>query len=301
VRTPSGPTIVLPGRRRVVGAPHEILAVARHWLGREVGVHYRPEVPMFKESIARGVHAAYLPDAEPVLVLYDATLLGTGENGFVVTPERLCWKNLLDHPRQIAWGEIDPGSLIPRIGSVDMAGGSISITGGLASPVAGFLAEMASRCRREPGGPYRHAADAGEAAEDETSAVANLTALARRHLGEGDDLYYYPAIPTTKLREARETHAAHLAADEVVAVLYDDTVFGGAEEGFLITPLRLCWKNLPSLPASLSWDAIDPDRVFGGAGVVHVMGRPVHLTAQSEIAAQVATLVVALAREARRG
>ena len=106
---------------------------------------------------------------------------------------------------------------------------------------------MAGWRRHDPGGPYRRGADApADTAEGHAAAVARLTARVRPYLGEVEDLFYHPAIPASKLQRARGMHAAHLPRREAVAVLYDDTLFGSAEEGFVLTPHFFCWKNLSS-------------------------------------------------------
>jgi hypothetical protein len=284
-----------PGGRPRAGAPQEIVGLARGWLGQRSDVSYAPQIPSLKEMAARAAHDAYLPEGEPVLVLYDGTLLGSADNGFLVTPERLCWKNFFEHPRQIAWSEIEPASIVPDVGRVAISGGSIVVSGDLVSHAARFLAEMASRARRERGGPYRRAVDA----DGEPAAVARLAMLARRLLGEVEDLHYHPAIPPQKLRRARAAHAARLPAREAVAVLYDDTLFGGAEEGFLLTANRLCYKNLSTGPASVAWVDLDPEGVSQRRNVVYVPGGALLFTAQGELAVPVAALLARLGREAR--
>jgi hypothetical protein len=291
-----GDLLVPPDPRRVLH--QEIVEAARARMGRERDVFYAPGIPPFKLAAARAAHEAYLPEHERVLVLYDGTLLGSADNGFVVTAERLCWKNLFEHPRQIAWSEVDPASIVPDVGRVAIAGGSIVTSGDLAPHAARFLVEMASRARRDAGGPYRRAEDA---AEDERAAVARLAAICRRQLGEVEDLHYHPAIPPKKLLRARAAHSAWLPADEGVAVLYDDTLFGGAEEGFLLTAHRLCYKNLSSSPASVAWVDLDPSRISLERSTVFVPGGALLFTAQGELAAPVAALLGRLAAEARRG
>ncbi len=295
--SPSRLSLAAPTSRHRAGAAHEIVSLARGWLAGNAGVFYAPHVPALQEAGARGPHGAYLADSEPVLVLHDATLLGTGENGFFVTPERLCWKNLLEHPRQIAWSEIDPAGIVAQLGSVDIAGGSIAVSGELVSSAARFLTEMASRSRPEPGGPYRRGAYAGESDEGEAHAVARLTTLARSGLGEREHVHYQPAIPPRKLRKARAVHAAHLPLVEEVAVLYDDTLFGGADEGFLVTPHRFCWKNLCGRALSLRWEEILPESVFPNSNIVHLMGGAIHFTARSDLAEPVTELLMTVARE----
>lgn len=284
------------GLRRA-GAPEDIVGLARTWMGQVYGVFYAPHVPWTKEAAARAAHEAYLTEGEPILVLHDATLLGSGDNGFLVTPERLCWKNFFEHPRQIAWGDIDPATVLPDIGRVAIAGGSIAVRGDLEHRAARFLSEMARRAGKEAGGPYRRAADTGAGGEE--GAAVKLATLVRRQLGEVEDLHYHPAIPAQKLRRARATHAARLPPGEAVAVLYDDTLFGGAEEGFLLTAHRLCYKNLSTGPASVAWVDLDPDRITHRRNVVYVPGGSLLFTAQGELAAPVAALLARLGREAQ--
>ena len=174
--------------------------------------------------------------------------------------------------------------------------------GDLIPATARFLVDLAARYGPTEGGPYRSPADASpETPEGASLAASRLTSLARRHLGEVEDLFYHPSIPPPKLRRATATHAAQLAPGEAVAVLYDDTVFGSAEEGFLITSKRLCWKNLTGGPESAEWRAIEPESISSGGNLVYVMGGAIQLTTRNALTAPVARLLTALAVEARGG
>jgi hypothetical protein len=270
-------------------------------MGLGGAVHYAPAIPPDKERGARAAHAAHLPESEPILVLYDATILGAADNGFVVTAARLCWKTLFDHPRQIAWSDLDPASVRAREDAVTVAGGTITVYGDLPPNAAAFFVEMAAQARAPDAGPYRRTAESGAGApEGAPFDVPRLVALARQHLGEVEDVFYHPAIPPAKLRKARAVHALSLDADEVVAVLYDDTLFGSAEEGFLLTPTRLAMKSVTTLPESLPWREIDPTTIAPSGIVVHVMKGILMLTSRRELVVPVATLLTTLAREARR-
>jgi hypothetical protein len=280
-------------------ARDEIVSLARQRMGMGSAVFYAPSIPPAKEAAARAAHALHLPESEPVLVLYDGTLFGGAENGFVVTPERLCWKNLLAHPRQIEWSELEAAAIVPGSGRIVVAGGVIDAMNELVPGIALFLVEMARRRGNPDAGPYRSGAEAS--AEGALVAVPHLTALGRKHLGEVEDIYYHPAIPASKLKKARATHAAHLSAAEVVAVLYDDTVFGSAEEGMLLTPRRLCWKNLTSEPSHAEWHQIEPDSISASGNLVYVAGRALQLTSRTELCVPMAELLVALVAEVRGG
>jgi hypothetical protein len=268
----------------------EIVRLCAETIGENVAVHARPSIPPEKEKNARAAHRRHLPESEPILVLCDSTLLGSGDDGFLLTTERLCWKNLWAHPRQIPWGEVDPARVEPDGGAVAIAGGRISLWPELASAAALLIRRVAARPSAAETGPYRGATEA-------SSDVARLVALARRTLGEVHDVYFDPSIPPKKLGSARAVHAGHLPADETVAILYDDTAFGGAREGFVITARRLCWKNGAGEPRQAEWEAIDPAAIAPGKNYVRVGGAEIDLTARDELAGPVAALLTAIARE----
>ena len=59
-----------------------------------------------------------------------------------------------------------------------------------------------------------------------------------------EKLFLFEQAPDDKLNNARESYASLMKDDEVFVLLYDDTVFGSANEGFLLTSSRLFQKNI---------------------------------------------------------
>src|SRR4051812_44741867 len=96
----------------------------------------------------------------------------------------------------------------------------------------------------------------------------DILTLARRHLGMGSSMFYEPSIPPEKAANARRAHAMHLPEEETILALYDGTMFGGAQDGFLITPQRLCWKNFWEHPRQLPWDELDASTVSPQPGKI---------------------------------
>lgn len=82
--------------------------------------------------------------------------------------------------------------------------------------------------------------------------------LARRRLGARDSLYFDGNIPAGKLEAAYATHGAGIGR---VLAQYDDTLFGGADDGFVLTAAALHWKNLAEEPRALRWVDLDPASV----------------------------------------
>jgi hypothetical protein len=275
--------------------------IAREQAATCASLYVAPLIPADKEERARRVHALHLPPSEPVLALYDATLFGSAENGFLLTPERICWKNVLEHPRQVAWAELDGARVAAREDRVEIAGGFVRVADA-AAPVAARVvvafAAFAAAHRGAAGSPYRRL---GDAAPD---GVGRLVRLARTHVGEIASMHYDPAIPAAKLRNARVVHAASLGVEERVAVLYDDTLFETGQEGFLLTPRTLCWKNLVGPPESRPWPTLRREDVqLGGASgtVLHVSGVALSISIGAELVARVAALLWSVIGEAAHG
>lgn len=57
-----------------------------------------------------------------------------------------------------------------------------------------------------------------------------------------DDLYFYEDIPDKKLVNAIKSYSPDINEESNLLCLYDDTVFGSADEGFLITEDSISWK-----------------------------------------------------------
>jgi hypothetical protein len=280
--------------------PDGIMALARRHIGMGTNMFFAPSIPPDKLDSVRRAHALHLPPEEPILVIYDGTLFGSAEDGFVVTTRRLCWKNLWEHPRQIEWDALDPSAVKHGDSKVLIAGGDVSIiSGDRVTGAAAFFIAMAARGAADQG-PYRAPELAG-LLEGSALLPDRVVALARAQVGEVGDVFYHPSIPPVKERHARAVHRVHLPADEPVAMLYDDTVFGSAEEGFLLTSHRLCWKNLTDHPMQLTWSAIDPEGVTVKDGELSVMGGTLQLTSHRELVESVAELLRRAAEEARSG
>jgi hypothetical protein len=89
-----------------------------------------------------------------------------------------------------------------------------------------------------------------------------VLALIRQHFAGIDAMYLCPAIPGKKELAARSVHARHLPSDERVLALFDDTVFGSGDDGFLVTARRLCWKNVAGRAQMIEWQHVAPDRMY---------------------------------------
>lgn len=251
-----------------------IAQLARRHLGTRPGLYTGGEIPARKVARARQTHGVHLGRDEPIAVLYDATVFGGADEGFVVTPQRICWRNFLEHPRQLGWADFD-GAHSMRVadGKLSLCGNEILLAGLSAVLVAGFVEAAAAVLGPARATPYRDLHQDAGVGSQSTLAARQLVALARRHLGHDDGLHFAPSIPKLKERTARAVYGAHLRDDEAVLVLLDTTLLGGAAEGLVLGEQRMFWKNFLEPPEHRAFAELDPASLGAREDVLRVDGK----------------------------
>lgn len=220
--------------------------VAReHFTADDTDILHMP-LPPKKERGAREAHRQHLPPDEPVVAMYDATLFGGADDGFLVTPRRLCWKNLLSNPQMIAWRAIDLRALQIETNGLRLMSDRIDCTteGRAARLYAVTLALAEEAQRRAP------------VALPSTLHGEGIESLVREHLGVRNELFVAPSIPAHKERNVRKIFK--ISDPERLIAVYDNTVFGGATSSVTFTDRRLCWKEDFDQPRSIPWRELTP-------------------------------------------
>lgn len=284
--------------------PVEVLAgfAHEHLSGLE-DVFISPEIPRRKLRVARATHAASLEESETVAVLYDATLFGSADDGFVATPARLCWKNYLALPRSIRWEELNDSPFVLRGGKVEL--GSAPFTAPMVARTAERLHRFLEACRGHTSkgpSPYR---DPGRL-RTLPSMSDQMLAAVRRNLGEVEWVHYAPSIPPKMARAARIVHERHLEPSEPILVLYDDTVLRSGSDGFVLTERHLHIRNFWGTAEAIAWEQIDPERVLVEGDQIFLDSKPgrpershIDLRMRPGKTALVASALRAIARLAR--
>ncbi|HEY8078101.1 MAG TPA: hypothetical protein VIF62_28435 [Labilithrix sp.] len=90
---------------RIPMTDEAVLELLRSRIGGHA--YLEPFIPSARERGARRMHYAHLAEGERVLALWDASAMASGEEGFVVTSRRLCWKNPGETARMVEWHDID--------------------------------------------------------------------------------------------------------------------------------------------------------------------------------------------------
>lgn len=139
---------------------------------------------------------------------------------------------------------------------------------------------------------------AGDAARIPMTEDAIL-ALLRQHFGDDDSLYLAPTIPPKREAGARRAHAAHLPKDERILALYDDTVLGTGEDGFLLTSRRLCFKNINGKPFAIEWAELDPESMVADGRKLTIGTASIQISGEAETIALAEAAFYVLAVSAR--
>ena len=127
-----------PGERSVLNR-------ALSTLGRGHQVSYHPHLPPALLNSLSSTHKEHWNDDFQALVTYDDSLMGTGRDGFVVTEQRLFWKNAFLSAQSASWCELDRSKIsVSNTGVlVDTREISVHIPD-LREPLAKFLRLMVS-------------------------------------------------------------------------------------------------------------------------------------------------------------
>lgn len=68
-------------------------------------------------------------------------------------------------------------------------------------------------------------------------------------------VYLYPTIPDRKLDRVLEKYASTIDKDDIL-MIFDNTVFGSAADGFCLSDTEILWHNIAEQPTSLSYDKV---------------------------------------------
>lgn len=87
-----------------------------------------------------------------------------------------------------------------------------------------------------------------------------IVELFHRLVPKNNSLYTFPNIPEKKLSNAKGTYA-NVTASELLLGLWDDTVFGSARDGYLITTQGVYWHNSGEDDGQREYAGVQPGEV----------------------------------------
>ncbi|MBW2526093.1 MAG: hypothetical protein JRI23_18070 [Deltaproteobacteria bacterium] len=184
-----------------------------------------------------------LPDPASVLLIYDDTVFGSAEDGFVFTTECFGFKELGEGPvlldlRSLSRRdvELDEDGLFVKRGRVTICAG-----GDQTAILEGLHRALSSMIDFVSASPRTQEPAAGQPRDE-----MDLVRLLERDLPACGDLYWRGRIPRRKLGTVCKLYG--IADPQRVLVIYDDTLFGSAAEGFLFTATHFGFKGIAEDP-----------------------------------------------------
>lgn len=219
----------------------------------QVSPNISPEI----ETNVREIHQAHLPPGEALLAVYDDTILGNAKTGFVLTRYRLCWKDRFLYPQYVLWDNLSLENLSFEDGKVKLMQTDFCFTSD---------DSMRRLVRFLEGIPQLKLKSGFQLSEIQRTIIESTLS----HLGKRRGLFLYPYIPKTKLEVAKKSFDFQDDGDGDILVLYDDTMFGGGENGFALTAKRLYWRNVLDEASDLSWPQIAKTKVEATSSGVRI-------------------------------
>lgn len=218
-------------------------------------IYIRPHIPAKQLSNAVGAYSVRVEPKE-VVVLIDDTAFGSGKDGILVCENRLVIREVFSSARAYEYDAID---------SISCEGRRLFINEReaykLVQPDKHDLAEFFELMNQ-----WLSRRGASGAQSRKPRAAAPLSGKANAGMGEflydvgrkviSDKVYVRPHIPAKKLQSAINAYGNGLSPEDVI-ILVDDTAFGSAKDGILITDKSIYIKIFTESLRAYEWEVVE--------------------------------------------
>lgn len=185
--------------------------------------------------------------ADEILLLLDTTAFGSGKDGFVATSKAVYFKNMWEHPIRVAWSDV---------GTIELVGKQFPINGYSFNPQLGedSTKEIDAALQRtvaladELGWRTARPQDAAAATP------AQIIEDAFKDVEKGSEIFLGLNIPAKKKANAFASMKVKEDMSDI-SVLIDETVFGSAKEGMVLTSRAIYSKESFCDPVRVTWKA----------------------------------------------
>lgn len=218
-------------------------------------IYIRPHLPAKQLSNAVGAYSVRV-DPKEVIVLVDDTAFGSGKDGILICENRLVIREVFSSARAYDYDAID---------SISCEGRRLFINEReaykLIQPDKHDLADFFELMNQWIS---RRGASAVKSRESRTDAP--VSGKANTGMGEflydvgrkvvSDKVYVRPHIPAKKLQSAINAYGNGLSPEDVI-ILVDDTAFGSAKDGILITDKSIYIKIFTESLRAYEWEVVE--------------------------------------------
>lgn len=218
-------------------------------------IYIRPHIPAKQLSNAIGAYSVRV-DPKEVIVMVDDTAFGSGKDGILICENRLVIREVFSSARAYEYDAID---------SISCEGRRLFINEREAykviQPDKQDLADFFELMNQWIS---RRGASAVQSRESRTDAP--VSGKANTGMGEflydvgrkvvSDKVYVRPHIPAKKLQSAVNAYGNGLSPEDVI-ILVDDTAFGSAKDGILITDKSIYIKIFTESLRAYEWEVVE--------------------------------------------
>lgn len=230
-------------------------------------VRLGPDISEKQLANSRKIYARCLPEAERILALYDDTVFGNGKEGFVITEHRVCWNAAFSGGSYLLWSELPyckAAKLMPT--GVEVGGALVSVFSLHAEVTSLFFDLLQTIAQLELAPLHTH-----------PPCEWRVFSRALATLGRRNRVSYHPYHSRTWLAKLPSLYMGHWVEGEHALIAFDDTLMGGATNGFVATKNRLLWRNAFSDPDSLLWREMSADQIEVSSRGVQIGGRKIQI------------------------
>ncbi|WOD11555.1 hypothetical protein RPW65_01345 [Pseudomonas sp. NyZ704] len=217
-------------------------------------IYIRPHIPAKQLSNAVGAYSVRVEPKE-VVVLIDDTAFGSGKDGILICENRLVIREMFSSARAYEYDAIESISCeARRLYINEREAYKLNIPG---KDELGAFFEMMNQWISLRGASSQ---------SRENRATAPASSRAGAGMGEflfevgrkviSDKVYVRPHIPAKKLQSAINAYGNGVSPEEVI-ILVDDTAFGSAKDGILITDKSIYIKIFTEALRAYEWEAVE--------------------------------------------
>lgn len=203
------------------------------------------EIPQNKLMGALSKYAKTANQHEKVLMLVDNTALGSAKDGILLTDKKIYAQSIGEPPRSIDLCNIRSATFVDERSNKLFINEMLFFANVIVDkPQMAILAEMLRECSN-----LFYVRQKFPTSLAQRNNVVEIVTQYHEKM-QGNYVFFAPNIPQNKLTNAIAKYANGITQDERILILLDNTAFGGAKEGVLLTDKKIYAHDIVSSPMS---------------------------------------------------
>jgi hypothetical protein len=196
-------------------------------------------IPVQKATAATTAYAPHVA-SEDIVLLYDASVFGGAKAGVLLTTDSIYWHNLWGAQGNCRYADIRTAIMNSNNNLLINGDKEIVVLTPIVRGLMKLLVELLPDLQLR-GTPAEESVE--PTLQSVSAEEAAFLEKCRPLSGISDRLWLKYEIPLAKAYAATKKYAPNVPV-KAIMLLYDDTTFGGAKEGLLLTVDSIYWHNI---------------------------------------------------------